>query len=454
MYTSETQQAIVGFSVLKNMENMEIKSEKESTDKQNNSVSPSSNLAPKKGKKWLIAIFLVVVFFMAGALGIALGYFAGKAHDLSSSLVTKIERKLLGDNYAVKNNADSVQKIIIEDNAVISVVEKSIPSVVSITISKNVPEVRQYGFPFDFFGFDEQKDSQSGGVKKQQVGGGTGFFISKDGMVVTNKHVVDDANADYTVITNDGKEYPAKVLARDPAQDIAVIKIEGNDFPVLPLGNSDELKIGQTAIAIGNSLGEFSNTVSKGIISGLGRSLTAGDQYGGKTERLSNIIQTDAAINSGNSGGPLIDIAGNVIGINVAVAQNAQNVGFALPVNQVKRVVEQVSRTGKIITPFLGVRYIPINEDIAKENNLPFAYGVLVQRGTKITDFAVIPGSPADKAGIIENDIILEINEKKLDEKNQLSDMIATFNVGDTIMLKIWHKGETKEVEVVLQERK
>lgn len=454
MYTSETQQAIVGFSVLKNMENMEIKSEKESTDKQNNSVSSSSNPAPKKGKKWLIAIFLVVVFFMAGALGIALGYFAGKAHDLSSSLVNKIERKLLGDNYAVKNNADSVQKIIIEDNAVISVVEKSIPSVVSITISKNVPEVRQYGFPFDFFGFDEQKDSQSGGVKKQQVGGGTGFFISKDGMVVTNKHVVDDANADYTVITNDGKEYPAKVLARDPAQDIAVIKIEGNDFPVLPLGNSDELKIGQTAIAIGNSLGEFSNTVSKGIISGLGRSLTAGDQYGGKTERLSNIIQTDAAINSGNSGGPLIDIAGNVIGINVAVAQNAQNVGFALPVNQVKRVVEQVSRTGKITTPFLGVRYIPINEDIAKENNLPFAYGVLVQRGTKITDFAVIPGSPADKAGIIENDIILEINEKKLDEKNQLSDMIATFNVGDTITLKIWHKGETKEVEVVLQERK
>ncbi len=436
------------------MENIQLKEEKQEKNK-NEDKKNFSEQATKTRRRLSVVVFLVLFFLMAVFLGISLGYFADKAKDFGNIFIGKIEKKFLKENSgSVERQSESVQKIIIEDNAVTSVVEKSIPSVVSIIVTKNVSNMRSYNSPFfDFFGYDEFDENEES-LKKQEVGGGTGFFISKDGMIVTNKHVVDDATAEYTVVTNDEKEYPAKVLARDPVQDIAVIKVEGNDFPVLPLGNSDEIKIGQTTIAIGNSLGEFSNTVSKGIISGLGRSLTAGDQYGGKKERLSNIIQTDAAINSGNSGGPLIDIAGNVIGINVAVAQNAQNVGFALPINQVKRVVDQVSKTGKISTPFLGVRYIPIDKAIAQENNLPFEYGVLVQRGNKITDLAVIPGSPADKAGIMENDIILEINGKKVDDKNQLGDAIATFNIGDIVTLKIWHKGETKDVSVVLQERK
>ncbi|MFZ2188129.1 MAG: trypsin-like peptidase domain-containing protein [Candidatus Moraniibacteriota bacterium] len=355
----------------------------------------------------------------------------------------------------------SREKIVEEDSAVIDVVEKSTPAVVSIIISKDMPRIQSFS-PFDFFNNpdffsnlpnqNDQPDNSGGESKKEKIGAGTGFIITTDGMIVTNKHVVSDAAAEYTVLTNDGKEHAAKVLARDPVNDIAVIKIDGADYPTLNFGDSDGLKIGQTAIAIGNSLGEFSNTVSKGIISGLGRNLTAGGRMG-DSEKLTNIIQTDAAINPGNSGGPLLDIHGKVIGINVAIAQGAQNVGFALPATQVKRITEQVKTTGKISTPYLGVRYIPIDKALQKQINLQFNYGVMILRGQSVRDFAVIPGSPADKAGLMENDVILELNGTKIDENNSLVDLLTKFNVGDEITLKIWHKGETKEVKLKLEER-
>ena len=402
-------------------------------------------------KKMILLLGGVVL--VSSLFGAIFGFMAGGA---TNGLLGKIGfQKGLGS--ASKNQPADVEKIISEDSAVISTVEKTSPAVVSIIISKNVPTMRNFNSPFDlfpqFFGQSPAQGS-NGGTQKQEIGGGSGFFVTSDGMIVTNKHVVSDNNADYTVINNDGKEYPAKVLARDPVTDIALIKIEGKDFPVLNLGNSDELKIGQTVIAIGNSLGEFSNTVSRGIISGLKRNVTAGSELGGMTENLSNIVQTDAAINPGNSGGPLIDIQGDVIGVNVAMAQGAQNIGFALPINQVKKIIEQVKQTGKISAPFLGIRYLPIDSTIQKDNNLPFAYGVIVQRGQNAAQFAVMPGSPADKAGIVENDIVLEVDGTKIDDKNQLSDLIAKNNVGDKITLKIWHKGEYKNVDVVLQERK
>jgi S1-C subfamily serine protease len=174
----------------------------------------------------------------------------------------------------------------------------------------------------------------------------------------------------------------------------------------------------------------------------------------GESEKLTNIIQTDAAINPGNSGGPLLSIRGKVIGVNVAIAQGAQNVGFALPANQVVRIVNQVKSTGKISTPYIGVRYIPVTKEIKDQNNLEFDYGALIQRGQRMTDLAVIPGSPADKSGLVENDIILEINGVKIDENNPLADTISRYNVGDQVKLKIWHKGEIKEVVLVLEERK
>ncbi|HRY82105.1 MAG TPA: trypsin-like peptidase domain-containing protein [Candidatus Moranbacteria bacterium] len=418
-----------------------------------NIEADSQEKKTKHGKVFFVAVVLVLIIFVSAGTGAIFGFLASKG-----------SLQLFSKNKNTQNDPEVVkQKIIQEDSAVIDVVKNSAPAVVSIVISKDVPKIQNFGnlpnffgTPFDFYFGPESggiNDNSQGGTKKQTIGGGTGFFITDDGMIVTNRHVVDDSSADYTVVTNDDKEHPAKVLAIDSNNDIAVIKIDGKDYPVLELGDSDLAQIGQTVVAIGNSLGEFSNTVSRGIISGLKRNLTAGDGMG-QAEKLNNIIQTDAAINPGNSGGPLLDINGQVIGINVAIAQGAQNIGFAIPVNQVKKITDQVKKTGKISTPFIGVRYIPVDSVLQKENSLPYNYGALVARGDKITDFAVIPGSPADKAGIVENDIILEADGQKIDDKNQLSTIISDHSAGDEISLKIWHKGTEKEVKVVLAEKK
>jgi len=419
-------------------------------------------LAPKKQTHQHSVLYFSLIILLVMAVSSIMGAFFGfMAGGFGQKIFAKISHKFPGflqsnDNFSKIDPLVSREKVIEEDSAVIAVVEKSTPAVVSIVISKDVPKIQNFFDPFGFFDNLPDQNSAPNGVQgntqKEKIGAGTGFIITADGMIVTNRHVVSDTTAEYTVLTNDGTEHPAKVLARDPLNDIAVIKIDGTAYPILDFGDSDNLKIGQTAIAIGNSLGEFSNTVSKGIISGLKRNLTAGGGRG-DSEKLSDIIQTDAAINPGNSGGPLLDIAGKVIGINVAIAQGAQNVGFAIPATQVKKITEQVKTTGKISTPYLGVRYIPIDDALQKQINLPFNYGVMILRGQAMTDFAVIPGSPADKAGLTENDVILEVNGQKIDEKNGLVDLLAKFNVGTEITLKIWHKGDTKEIKVKLEER-
>lgn len=239
-----------------------------------------------------------------------------------------------------------------EEAMVISTVNKSTPAVVSVIVSKeiNLQQNRSRFFedfcrdPFfrDFLGpqCETVSPSPQPQIKKQQVAAGTGFLVVSNGLIVTNKHVVDIDQAELTVLTNNGGKYPAKVLFKDPLNDLALIKIEGKGFPVLPLGDSDQIQIGQTVIAIGNALGEFSNTVSKGVVSGLSRSITT--QAGASSEKLEKLIQTDAAINPGNSGGPLLNLRGEVLGINTAIAQGAQSVGFALPVNQIKKSISQV----------------------------------------------------------------------------------------------------------------
>lgn len=367
-----------------------------------------------------------------------------------------------------------------EEDAVTQVVEKSSPAVVSIIITKDVPKLQNFYFdPFgdgsgsslfdQFFGspapgalngrVPNQPQPGSGGTVRQEIGGGTGFVVSADGLIVTNKHVVADNAAEYTVLTNDGREYNAKVLGRDRTNDVAVIKVDPNNpskgkgvsqMDTLPLGDSGQLKIGQTVIAIGNALGEFTNTVSKGIVSGLRRNIMAGGFSG--SEQLDQLIQTDAAINEGNSGGPLLNLKGEVIGINVAIAQGAQNIGFALPIDTVKNTISSVQKNGKIVQPYLGVRYVVINPGLKQQNNLPFDYGVLVARGQNPGDLAVMPGSPADKAGIIENDIILEVNGIKIDDENPLARMISGFSVGQTIELKVWQKGDARTISIKLEE--
>ena len=328
-----------------------------------------------------------------------------------------------------------------EESQVISVVEKANPAVVSIIISKDVPTFERYYM----YGMIQN------GTEKQEVGGGSGFFISSDGYIVTNTHVVADASADYTVMTSDGTKHSAKVIAKDSTQDVAVIKIDGTDYPYLNFGDSANLKPGQSVIAIGNALAQYSNSVSVGIVSGLSRSIVAGDGNG-NSEQLSNVIQTDAGINAGNSGGPLLDLRGNVIGVNVAMEQGAENISFALPSNTVKNIVDSIKKYGKVVKPYLGVRYTAITPAVKQQNNLSVDYGVIVARGQNAGQLAVIPGSPADKAGIVENDIILEIDGTKLDSTKSLASIIGQKQIGDSVKVKLLHDGKEKTVDVKLEQ--
>ena len=311
---------------------------------------------------------------------------------------------------------------------------------------------RSSASPFFEDPFQDMGDGQQVPPGPQKIGGGSGFLVSADGIIVTNRHVVEDAQATYTVLMRNGKQLPAKVLARDPTLDLAVLDIEGDGYPYVSFGDSDTLRVGQTVIAIGNALDEFRNTVTKGIVSGLNRRIVAEDMDGAVV--LEGAIQTDAAINPGNSGGPLVDLQGNVIGVNTAVSRSGQLLGFALPGDLAQRDVEQIKKSGHISRSFLGVRYMIVNQDLIDKNQLKVDHGVLVARGDQRTDVAVVPGSPADKAGIQENDLILELDGVRIDEEHSLGSLISRKSPGDTVTLKILHHGEEKYVKVVLDEFK
>lgn len=336
-------------------------------------------------------------------------------------------------------------------------VERVNPAVVSVVVTKDVPIYERYyeeynpwdGWGFQGFSIPRVREK---GTEEREVGGGSGFIVSADGLVVTNRHVVSDTDARYSVLTNTGDSYAVEVLARDTLLDIAVLRIVGytgtEPLPHLSFGVSSNLRPGESVVAIGNALGEFRNSVSVGVVSGLARSITATDGRG-NSEDLREVIQTDAAINPGNSGGPLLNLAGEVVGVNVATSQGADNVGFALPSDVVKGVVQSVVDTGEIVRPFIGVRYTMVNERLKELNNLTVDYGALVARGETAEELAVMPGSPADKAGIVENDIILSIDGEKLKDTD-LATILRTKTVGDTVTLLVLHKGEEKTVELTL----
>lgn len=344
---------------------------------------------------------------------------------------------------------------------VMSAVQKASPAVVSITISENVPVVENC--PYDPFSNLPQEFQQflgdvptstpcdTGQTQLQAVGGGSGFIISSDGLILTNKHVVSDTNAQYSVLTNDGKTYTATVLARDPDQDLAVLKINATNLPTVTLGDSDSLQLGQTAIAIGNALGQFSNTVSVGVVSGLGRTVTASAPDTGAEETITGVIQTDAAINPGNSGGPLLDLRGDVVGIDTAVASDAQDIGFAIPINEAKAAIASVEATGNIEAPYLGVEYEDVTPTIAEQNNLPITYGAWVSSGGQGS--AVVAGSPAAKAGIQAGDIIESVNGIQLDSTHDLANVINEFSVGTTVTLVVNRKGTEITLQATLAQR-
>jgi len=412
----------------------------------------------------LLTIFLSSFFgFISGAISST--YFYPEIKDYLSKLNITIPEPQTGKN--IEQTPIYLPQTS-QEEATIKVVNEVSPAVVSIIITKDLPVFEEYYIsPFEeffgqpFFEFQIPQYKQKG-TEKKEVGGGTGFFVSEDGMVLTNAHVVSDKEAEYTVLTNDGKKYPAKVLALDTFRDLAVIKIEREKkvddqgslitepFPTVKLGDSDKLQIGQTVITIGNALGEFRNTISVGVISGLGRTVTASG--GGMVETQEDVIQTDAAINKGNSGGPLLNLKGEVIGVNFAMAQEAESIGFAIPINKAKKDIEQVKTSGKIVYPFLGVRYVLINEEIQKENNLSVDYGALIQKGTG-GEAAIFPDSVAEKAGLKEGDIILEFNGEKITTENTLAKIIMKHNPGDKVTLKILREGKEQIFEVTLGER-
>lgn len=339
-----------------------------------------------------------------------------------------------------------------QKSPIVEVAKKVCPGVITIVISKDLPKIEGfYFFPFggEEFIFPKIKKEK----EKTKIGGGSGFIVSEDGYVLTCNHVVGDPEADYTVILDPKHKYQAKVLARDPLIDVAVLKIEGKNFPYLELGDSSKIELGETVVAIGNPLGEFEDTLSAGIVSGLSRKITA---YGGlpfKATSLRGLIQTDAAINPGNSGGPLVNMEGKVIGINTAMVMGAQNIGFAIPINYAKRILEEVKKYGKIRRPFLGIRYIILNKEISQANRLPVDYGALIVRES-FGEKAIVEGSAAEKAGLKEYDIILEFDGKKITQENTLADILSQYKIGDEVSLKVLREGKEINLKVKLEERK
>ncbi len=429
-----------------------------------------NKLKEKIKKNLVLSIILVFVFGVVATGGVSYLLVSGKVSgwgdnikssymELRDRILSRFGKELeelrLGsgvpeDGFLKESRESKTYEPASEhEKTIISAIDLTEGSVVSVSISKDIAimetcEVNPFGNydPYGFYkGWTFSVPCDSGKTTREEIGGGTGFVVSSDGLILTNKHVVSDTKGFYTVFTNDGSKYDAKVVALDEYQDIALLKIEAMGLNPLTLGDSDKVRLGQTVITIGNALGEFQNTVSIGIISGKGRSITATDGSTGKTETIDSVFQTDASINSGNSGGPLINLRGEVIGINTAIVQGAQNVGFAIPINRARRAIESYRMGGKISTAFLGVNYMKTDD------------GSVVKSSAEAPN-GVIEGSPADKAGLKVNDIIIEADGKSLKNGISISSVIAEHYPGDTIKLKVKRGEETLEISVTLSERK
>jgi serine protease Do len=370
-----------------------------------------SQVSPRNRKFLLIGVVLAlwVVLFSAAVGGVAGYILAARIANGSSPFFS-----------TVTNPSGKTIQVTSEESAVINVVQSASPAVVSI-VAKGV-------------------DPFSGNLATQSAG--TGILVDANGTIVTNSHVVEDATSTYTVVTHDQKTYTAKNISRDPVNDVAVLKIDGSNFSHVTLGDSSAIKVGQSVVAIGNALGKFDNTVTTGVVSGVGRGITASDQQGRNSESLEGLIQTDAAINPGNSGGPLLSLGGDVIGVTTAAASGAQNIGFAVPVNTVKAILANYQKNGHIVRPFLGVGTVIVTPSEAKANGL--VEGALVQE--------VVPGSGADKAGIQRNDIIVEANGQKINEGNSLAKVLSGFQVNQQVSIKVWRNGKTQTVNATLGE--
>lgn len=333
-------------------------------------------------------------------------------------------------------NPPAQNRVIREENLVIDVVKEVGPSVITIGVQPS-PTSRSTD-PFSLF-FGQLPNQNEDEDDIQYIG--SGFVVDRSGLIVTNKHVVSDSNREYLIVNDQGESYPVEQIYRDPLNDIALLKVNNSNLQPVELGDSSQLQVGQFVIAIGTALGEFRNTVTTGVISGLGRGITAGSPYQGFVERLDNVIQTDAAINPGNSGGPLLNSGGQVIGVNTAVAASGQNIAFTIPINVIKESLANFNETGQFNRPFIGVSYVMITPQSAQANDVP--EGALVQD--------IVPGSPAEEAGIQSGDIITRVDGKDVSENNAgLAGTISDKKVGDRISIEYYREGETGRVDLNL----
>jgi serine protease Do len=355
-------------------------------------------------------LVLIIVGVLLVALAALIYIYRGPIISYISDRLTSIEIR-------------TSQKILTQEEAVTSVVENASPAVVSVVQETVVLD------PF------------TGPVTERQ-GIGTGFIVSEDGVILTNRHVVSEEDVDYLVVTQGGDEYEAEEVHRDFAYDLAIIKVSASGLPTLTLGDSDAIQIGQTAVAIGNALGRFSNTITAGVISGVGRGIETTSAYGTSVEYMEDVIQTDAALNPGNSGGPLLNLSSEVVGINVAVAYGSENIGFSIPINVAKSVITSFQEHGRIIRPYLGVSYYIITEDIANLRDLP--------QGAYVT--AVDSGSSADEAGVEKGDVITAVDGQEITGMKTLAKIIIGHEVGDKVTLSVNRSGEELTLTATLGE--
>lgn len=334
------------------------------------------------------------------------------------------------------------QAVVSSESELITKIAKDVgPSVVSINVETT-----------------SAQQSMFGRRPVTQESAGTGVIINSDGIIITNRHVVPAGTTGVSVILSDGTELKdVEVIGRtsdSDSLDVAFLKIKdkkGKDLKPATLGDSSKVQVGDKVVAIGNALGEFQNTVTSGIISGYGRSVEAGDSE--SSESLQNLFQTDAAINQGNSGGPLVNMNGEVIGINTAIAGgSAQNIGFSIPISDVQGVIKSVLKDGKLQRPFLGVRYITLTDDYAYEYNLSTKQGAYIAPADG--EPSVVSGSPAEKAGLKEKDIIIKINDTDINKDNTLTSVVGRYSVGDKVKLTVIRDGKTITMDATLEASK
>jgi serine protease Do len=384
---------------------------------------------PHRRIKYLGAVFLLIIAISSGFLG---GWLGSQSRDDNNS-VQKQQVVLKSQGQLISNIAQNVGQSVVSVN------------VTATATSTQSPLSALFG-------------GNAGGGQSTQQSAGTGIIISADGLIITNRHVVPAGTSSVSITLSDGTQYDnVQVLGRtngNDSLDIAFLKIQDTKAKKLvpaTLGDSSKVQVGDTVVAIGNALGQFQNTVTTGIISGHGRSIQATDSTGSNSENLEDLFQTDAAINEGNSGGPLVNLNGEVIGINTATAGDAQSIGFSIPINDVSGLVKSVQTTGKLQQPYLGVAYVSLTDDIAQQLNLKVKRGAYVapSRISGSTQ-AVIPGSPADKAGIKEGDIITAIDGKSIDQNSSLTGLLGKHAVGDTVKLTILRGSDTVSLQATL----